>query len=156
HHSSVLLPEPVSARYVRVTADDQRSRPVEVRGLAVSSLRRVPGEAWRRPVPVRPAGASGGVSRYRLDMPSGFPLERLELDGQDPAFSRRVVLYESREVTGRKEESALADGNLYRLRIEDEALSGESLALPVRRGAGGEWFLEIHDGDSPPLRGLRV
>jgi hypothetical protein len=157
HHTSIVLGERSAARYVRVTADDQRSRPVELQGITVSAARLVAGEAWRRPVGLRPVAASGGVSRYRLDMPAGFPLEMLELEAQDPAFSRRVVLYESREVNGRKEESPLAAENLYRLRIEDEALSGESLTLPVRRGhGGGEWFLEIHDGDSPPLRNLRA
>src|SRR5262249_19169874 len=144
HHTSIDLDERTTGRYLRVSVDDSRSKPIELHGLAVSSVRQVAGESWRRPVTLRPVGASGGGSRYRLELSPGFPFETLELDAQEPAFARRVVLYESREVNGRKEETPRADATLYRLRIEDEALAGESLSLPVAEGQRGEWFLEIH------------
>jgi hypothetical protein len=70
------------------------------------------------------------------------------------AFSRRVVLYEVHGTEGQEEKAVLGEALLYRLQIEDEALSGESRVLPVGRGHSGELVLEIHDGDSPPLSNL--
>jgi hypothetical protein len=156
HHTSIAFPEQISARYLRLTADDRRSKPIEVQGVSVSASRRMPAETWRRPVAPRAVGKSGEVSRYRLELPPGFPLELLELSSDDPAFFRRVVLHEVRDVNGQRQEASLGDAWLYKLRIEDEALSGESLALRVQRSQGGELLLSIHDGDGPPLRNLRV
>jgi hypothetical protein len=156
HHTSIAFPERTRARYLRLSADDRRSKPVVVTGVTVWTRRRLPAEAWERPVELKPAGSGGGVSRYLLELPPSFPLERLELASDDPAFSRRVVLYEVHGTEGQGEKAALGEALLYRLQIEDEALSGESRVLPVRRGHSGELVLEIHDGDSPPLRNLRV
>ncbi len=155
HHTTITLPERLVARYLRLTADDTRSRPVEVYGVVASASRRIPGEQWRRPVLLDPIPSGSRVSRYRLDLPPGLPFETFELDADDPAFSRRVVLYEAREANARREEVVLGDRPLYRLKIADEALSGEALTLPVRPPQRGELILEVHDGDSPPLRNIR-
>jgi hypothetical protein len=156
HHTSIGFPERMRARYLRLSADDRRSRPVVVTGVTVSNRRRLPAEAWERPVELRPAGSGGGVSRYALGLPPSFPLERLELVSDDPAFSRRVVLYEVHGPEGQGAKTVLGEALLYRLLIEDEALSGESRVLPVRRGHSGDLVLQIYDGDSPPLRNLRA
>lgn len=155
HHTTIVLPERVTARYVRLTLDDRRSRPVRLRGVVVSASRKVLGEEWRRRVGLQPARSGDSSSRYRLDLPPNFPFEVFELDTDEPAFTRRVVLYEVRESSGHREEVVLGEGNLYRLRLADEALSGEALELPIRRPQGGELILEVHDGDSPPLRNIR-
>ncbi len=156
HHTSIGFSERIRARYLRLSADDRRSKPVVVTGVTVLNRRRLPAEAWEWPVELRAAGSGGGVSRYRLGLPPSFPLERLELISDDPAFSRRVVLYEVHDPEGQGAKAVLGEALLYRLQIEDEALSGESRVLPVRRGHSGDLVLEIHDGDSPPLRNLRV
>jgi hypothetical protein len=156
HHTSIGFPERIQARYLRVSADDRRSKPVVVTGVTVLNRRRLPAEAWERPVELRPAGSGMGVSRYVLGLPPSFPLERLELVADDPAFSRRVVLYEVQGAEGQGVKTVLGDAILYRLQVEDEALSGESRVLPVRRGHSGDLVLEVHDGDSPPLRNLRA
>jgi hypothetical protein len=156
HHTSIDFPEPIRARYLRLSADDRRSKPIVLTGVTVLSRRRLPAEAWERPVELRPAGSGGGVSRYLLELPPSFPLERLEIASDDPAFSRRVVLYDVPRPEGQGVRTILGEALLYRLQIEDEALSGESRVLPVRRGHSGELVLEIHDGDSPPLHNLRV
>ncbi|HWW91958.1 MAG TPA: DUF3999 family protein, partial [Vicinamibacteria bacterium] len=156
HHTSIGFPERMRARYLRLSADDRRSRPVVVTGVTVLNRRRLPAEAWERPVELRPAGSGGGISRYALELPPSFPLERLELVSDDPAFSRRVVLYEVHGPEGQGARTVLGEAVLYRLQIEDEALSGESRVLPVRRGHSGDLVLQVHDGDSPPLRNLRA
>ena len=43
HHTVICLPSPQTARYLRVTADDQRSAPVSVRGVTVCVARDVAG-----------------------------------------------------------------------------------------------------------------
>ena len=54
-------------------------------------------------------------------------------------------------------ERVLADGWVYRVRLPEESLAGERLRLPLTSPPdGGALQLEVHDGDSPPLRGLRV
>ena len=156
HHTTITLAEPTSARYLRLTADDRQSAPVDLRGAEVTTSRRISGAEWRRPVGLVPIASRPGVSRYRLALPPRFPLETLELSADEPAFSRRAVLVELREVGGQTQEAPLGDGTLYRLRIDDRTLAGEMLALPVRRSQGGELILEVHDEDSPSLRGLRA
>src|SRR5262249_37012686 len=75
HHPTIALAEPISARYLRLTADDRQSVPVEVHGVEVASSRRVSGAEWRRPVTLAPVASRPGVSRYRLALPPRFPLE---------------------------------------------------------------------------------
>ena len=156
HHTVLDLKEPVTARYLRLTADDKRSKPVDVLGVVVSATRRVPGEEWRRPVALqRVASSPTGTSRYRLDLPPAFPFETFELDAEEPAFYRRVRVFETRDVNGRVEEMLLGEAQLYRLRIADEALAGERVAVRVRKPRGGDVILEVQDKDSPPLRQIR-
>ena len=156
HHTTIALARPQSARYLRLTADDRRTPRVDLRGVEVTGSRRLVGAEWHRPVALRSMASRPGVSRYRLDLPPRFPFETLELAADDPVFSRRVVVVEVREADGRREEAPLGDAVLYRLKTDDNAFAGEMLTLPVQRfQRGRELILEVHDGDSPPLRGLR-
>lgn len=151
-HTSIVLDAPETARFVRLTTrDDAESPAVEVAGVTASWARRAPGEAWSRPAVVTPV-ARGRVSRYRVDLPPGLPLETLTIDADDPAFSRRVVLVETAQG-----ERVVADASLYRVRLPEEDLAGEQRTLVAAAPPGtGALFLDVHDGDSPPLRGLRA
>lgn len=153
-HTHVVIGGGTAARYLKLTMHDhRRSPPVTLVGVAASWTRRAPGEAWSLPAPVGPAAHGRGVTRYRVGLPAGLPIEELALDTDDQAFSRRIVL---REIRG-PEERVLADGWVYRVRLPEEALAGERLLLALSSGPGdGELVLEVHDGDSPPLRGLRL
>jgi hypothetical protein len=151
HHTTIDLPETVTTRNLRLTADDTGSRPVDLVGVVASVTRRTEGRDWRRPVTVRPLGSEAGISRYRLDVPPRFPVETLELDADEAAFSRRVTVKETSELAGRTIERPLGEGLLYRLRLEEEALSAEMRQLDVQRPQDGQMILEIDDGDSPPL-----
>lgn len=156
HHTRIELREPASARYLRVTLDDTRSRPVNVTGIEVMSVRPQEGEGWTRAARVRALAPGPGRSRYALEEVAGLPFETLTLLADDAAFSRRVRLLETLERSGRSEESALGERELYRVRVPDASLAVEALSLGVRAPTGGELILEVHDDDSPPLRGLRV
>ena len=156
HHTMITLTRPESARYLRLTADDRGTPPVELKGLEVTASRHLVAAEWRRPVALQPIASQAGVSRYRLGLPPRFPFETLVLAADEPVFSRRVVVIEAHDAGGQREEAPLGDAVLYRLKIDDSALAGEMLSLPVQRSQrGGELIVEVHDGDSPPLRGLR-
>ena len=156
HHTAIRLEAPATARFLRLSIGDRRGSPaVAVTGVTVSARRRALGEEWRRPVALR-AVSGPRATRYRLE--ASLPtLEALELDSDDPAFSRRVRLVEVGERAGRPEEWVLGEGILYRLRLPEPTLVGEERVLKVRAPRrGGELFLEVDNGDSPPLRNPRV
>jgi hypothetical protein len=153
HHTAISLGEPLDARYLRLTTDDHHSPVIEITGVAVSSSRRLRGETWTREVALERAPSAGRPTRYRLDLPPGFPAETFELQADDAAFCRRVRIFEVRERNGRREETTLGEGVVYRLRVQDAPLAGEALAL--QPPGGGELFLEVDDADSPPLENPR-
>lgn len=155
HHTTIQLDAPTTARYVRLTLDDDRRSPtVVLTGVTATETRRAGREDEGRAVDLAPLGPAPPRSRYRLHLPPRFPFEELSLETTDPLFARRVRLIELRD---NQPERALAEGQLYRLQLRDAALAGESLALRLtQRPEGGTLVLEVDDGDSPPLRGLRV
>ncbi|HET9315153.1 MAG TPA: DUF3999 family protein [Vicinamibacteria bacterium] len=152
-HTRIALDAGAAVRYLRLgTRDHRRSPPITRVGLSAAGTRRAPGEAWSRPARVALDRRDGGVTRYRVS--AGVPAEELTIEADDPAFSRRIV---ARDASG-DGSRVLADAWVYRVRLPEEALAGESLRVPlsaVADGAAG-LVLEVHDGDSPPLRGLRV
>jgi uncharacterized protein DUF3999/F5/8 type C domain-containing protein len=156
-HTAIVLDAPETARYLRLTTRDTSQSPaVELTGLTASWVRRAPGETWSRPAVVTPV-SRGRVSRYRVEVPPGLPLEMLTIDADDPAFARRVVLVEVVQEAGRTSERVASDGALYRVRLPEEDLAGEQRVLTLAQPpSGGALYLDVHDGDSPPLRGLRA
>lgn len=156
-HTVIDLEAPLRARFLRLTLDDRRSPPVDLTGVKVRGLRRLAEARWSQEAPlVAAAAAPAGHSRFRLDLPPGLPLEALEIDTADATFARRVRLIEAAERDGRREERVLGEALLFRMRLDDPALSGSELRLDVQRPERGELLLEIDDGDSPPLRVLRA
>jgi hypothetical protein len=151
HHTTLGLPDPVSARFVRLTLDDRRTRPLDVTGVQAALVTRREGEEWRVPAALTPLPGRAGVSRYRVEAPAGLSFEALRLESDDPAFARRVTLLEASERNGRRDEKALGSGVLYRVRLPEEELAAESVTLGAARAEGGERILEVQDGDSPPL-----
>ncbi len=156
HHTRIDLREPATARYLRLTADDQRSRPVSVTGLEAMSVRPLAGFSWSREPRLTALAADRGRSRYTLAGIEGLPFETLTLSADDPAFSRRVRLLESAMRNGRHEETVLGEAELYRVRVEEASLAVEATSLGVRPPGAGELVLEVRDDDSPPLRRPRV
>lgn len=154
-HDYVDLDRAARARWLRITADDRRSRPIEVTGVRVSATRRAATREWRQPFTASVVSSENRSTRYRLDVPAGTPLDAVVLEADDPAFSRQVTAYDVRTVNGRREEIPLGGKRLYRLRLPDEALAVADLRLPLQNPPAGDLVLVVEDGDSPPLRGLR-
>jgi hypothetical protein len=156
HHTTIRLPSAQTARYLRLTADDQRSAPITVHGVKARAVRDVAGERWNRSANIGQQVGEGTTRRYQLNLPAGLPVEKVEIESGDMAFSRRVALVEEREVSGRRTRIQLGSGCIYRLKLDDDGLSGEVLSFPVNAPRGGRLMLEVENGDSPPLRNLRV
>ncbi len=159
--TEVRFDAPVTARYLRLTARSASdSRALEIEGASVTLRRRFKGDAWSMNVAAvplaAPEGAGGRAARYRLDASSLLPFDEVEIVCDDPAFSRRARLVEESGGNGKKTETRLGEGSIFRLRASDAIIAGESVRFPVRSGAGGAIHLEIDDAGSPPLRGLKV
>jgi hypothetical protein len=159
--TEIRFDAPVTARYLRLTARSASgSRAPEIGGASVTLRRRLKGDAWSMNVTVEPAappeGGRPGVTRYLLNASSLLPFDAVEIACDDQAFSRRARLIEESAAAGRKAETLLGEGSLFRLRASDAVIAGESVRLPVRSGHGGALYLEIDDAGSPPLRGLKA
>jgi hypothetical protein len=153
-HTRIALGASASARYLRIgTRDHRRSPPITLVGVRASWTRRAAGETWSRPAPTSFVSRRVGVTRLRLALPPGLPIEEVSIDADDPAFVRNLVLIEVRGGS----ERVLADGWVYRVKLPEEALAGQRLAVALSAPPeGDEFLLDVHDADSPALRGLRV
>jgi hypothetical protein len=154
-HTGLDLDASVTARWLRVTADDRRSRPIDISGLTVSATRDRAAAEWREAFTASPGAVVNGAARYALSVPPGTPAAELLLDADDPAFARLVTVYDVRTVDGERREDVLAEKRVYRLRVPDELLSVEEVRVPLSRPPMGELVLAVRDGDSPPLKRLR-
>ena len=159
--TEIRFEAPVTARYLRITARSASdSRSLEIEGASVTLRRRLKGDAWSLNVTAdkaaAPGGSGTGATRYRLNASSLLPFDEVEIVCDDRAFSRRARLVEESGAAGKRTETRLGEGSIFRLRASDAIIAGESVRVPVRSGDGGDLFLEIDDAGSPPLRGLRV
>ena len=154
-HTTIDLDVVATARYLELeTLDDRLSPRVVVRGVSVTLTRRNEAEKWSRPVALEPFG-SGASTRYRIDVPEGFPLDVVTLEADDPGFARQVRVLELDERDGVPRERELASGRLYRLDVPDEALAVDSRALRLSAvPEQGRLVLEV--AGNPPLRNPRL
>lgn len=150
-HTRVEFKAPVEARYLRLTADDRRSAPIDITAAAVQDRRTLDEARWVRPAPLRPETSPADTTVLRLELPAGIPVEAVTLDAAEAVFSRQVRLV---EIDARGERQVLGEARLHRVRFEPEGLTSEVLRLEGRPAGSGALRVEIDDGDSPPLRGL--
>ena len=150
HDTALDLPV-TTARFVRFTGDDRRP-PVRVSGVAALLRQQTAGSTWTRSAALTLLESTPGRSRYAIDVPAGFPVRRLEIDADDPAFARPVAVVV--QTDGRTQ--SLGQATVYRLRLPDAAADVEARAVEVASGPGGGLVLEVHDGDTPPLVNPRV
>jgi hypothetical protein len=159
--TAIRFEAPLTARYLRLTARSASdSRALQIEGASVTLRRRLKGDAWSMNIGAEPVaeaeGASRGVTRYRLRASSRLPFDELEIVAEDAAFSRPARLIEESNPGGRRTETRLGEGRIFRIRASDALIAGESVRVPVRSGGGGALCLEIDNAGSPPLRGVKV
>lgn len=144
--------------FLRLTLDDQRSRPVAFTG---GRLQRAP-RTVPPPLPQFGARITGReefagetVLTVQLDGRNA-PLASLALETNHPVFMRRVTVT-VRELQGDvAEERTVATGTIYRVDLEG-APRREHLQVPLNfTPATRELLIHIHHGDSPPLEVINV
>ena len=141
-----------TARLVRVTADDTRSRPIAVTGIRAESSTRLSGSRWSQDVTLELLTTSAGRSRYRVAVPTGFPVRRVAIDADDAAFARMVYVVEQRDGVDRVIERWLA----YRFRLPEATQDVASSEVDVTGASGAALLIDVIDGDNPPLVNPRV
>jgi hypothetical protein len=155
HDTALELASPLVARFVRVTLDDLRSRPVVVRGATAVLMGTVGGGRWTREAALtRLETPPGAPSRYRVEAPPTLPVERVTIVTADTAYWREVRVFE--EVTGHGAQAISAPSAIYRLGVGDADLDIEHSDVDLPRVANGGLVLEVANGDSPPLASPRV
>ncbi|MEZ5285371.1 MAG: DUF3999 family protein [Vicinamibacterales bacterium] len=151
-HETSLDIGPVEARYARLTFDDRRSAPVDVEGADAVLSGRIEGTSWSEETALEPVDRTDGRSRYRVPVPDGYPVRRIEVDADDPAFARTV-----RVLDGTGSDAPVAgEGLVYRARLPDESLLVDARQIAIDRRGTGALVIEVADSDSPPLINARV
>lgn len=141
------------AAYIRVTIDDNRSRPIPFTGatLAVAAVTQPPAAA---PLPIRILRREefAGETLLTLDLGARHvPLAELEFSASDPLFARNVTVTvrELRDDTAG--ERPLARGAIYRVAADGLAPRSQ-LRVPLDFTAPSrELLAHIANQDSPPL-----
>jgi hypothetical protein len=150
HDTTLDLPRG-EARFVRLQADDTRSAPLDLRGVAAAFADTRAGVSWSEDVALELLDVESGRARYRVPVADGHPVRRVSLDADDAAFARRVTVYES----GRDGNRAVGAGLVYRLELPG-AERFEDRELTVARDGTGSLVVEVVNGDNPPLINPRV
>jgi len=155
HDTVIDRATPLVARFVRITLDDVRSRPVIVRGATAVLTGTLGGARWSRDAALtRLETPAGAPSRYTVDAPATLPVERLTIATADGAYWREVRVFE--DVPGRGLQPVSAPSPIYRLGVGDADLDAEHRDIDLQRPAAGRLVVEIENGDSPPLASPRV
>jgi hypothetical protein len=155
HDTTLERPTPLVARFVRVTLDDVRSRPVVVRGATAILTGTLGGGRWTRDAALtRLETRAGAPSRYKIEAPATLPVERVTIATADTAYWREVRVFE--DVPGRGLQPIAPPSPIYRLGVGDADLDVEHRDVDLARAAASGLVLEIDDGDSPPLAAPRV
>jgi hypothetical protein len=150
HDTVVEQLAPITARYVRLTLDDARSRPVPIRGVTAVLTTHLGGRRWTRDAAlVRLDTRPGEPPRYRVDTPAGAPVERIAIGTDDVAFWRDVRVF----AAGARDslEPVSARQPIYRVRLDEAGLDAEQLEIDLVRPTAAPLIVEIDGGDSPPL-----
>ncbi|MHC4973502.1 MAG: DUF2339 domain-containing protein [Planctomycetota bacterium] len=142
-------------RYLRVTllpGEDRQA--LRIRKATLPPIVRPPARPYERRVPLPFAGppvTAGGKTVYRLAaLPTGVPLERIDLEVDTPEFVRRVTL----EASTRQEAwFRIGGGVLYRVRQAQHRPPRVDEALSLQLVAADRPFVRVavQDGDDPPL-----
>ncbi len=146
-HGTTLETPEASARFVRLTADDVRSRPIDLIGIEAVSSTGLAGSRWTEDVTLELISTAAGHSKYRVPVPAGFPVRRLSLDAADAAFARPVAVLEQHDGSEREVGRLLA----YRFRLPETAADVEARDIDVAGLSGGTLVVDVTDGDNPPL-----
>ncbi|HWZ84827.1 MAG TPA: hypothetical protein VN032_01415 [Thermoanaerobaculia bacterium] len=141
-------------RYLRFRFDDRNGPAVRPEAVLVHArVDDAQGPPLERPLTLSSiASDRDGVSRYAAALPAAnLAVTALRFQAQDPAFSRAVRVYERVFFRDEVVRRLVAEGRLARAPGNDG-----NIDLPIAEPSGRNLEIEIENGDSPALKGLRV
>lgn len=147
---SVRLPSSLWPR-LRLTLDDERSRPVAFTGVRV---RIAGGDAPTElvPVTVKSREEAGGETRLVLDLgAANLTLATLEFDTPETLFQREVVLRVPEVVGEEIREIEAMRGTIYSINPGPRAATRKLTLTFERQVFSRELIVGVHNLDSPPL-----
>ena len=153
-HTHIDLPQPIRARWLRLTANEHRTVALALQGVEVVATHDLARRGWTRGVTLRRASSQAGTSRYRVEAPPGLPIERLQLATTTALFFRHVTVKALRQHGARRDERVVAEADVYRISLSESDVSGESVMVDLGAPVSDPLVLEVADADSPPLEDL--
>jgi len=144
-----------TAKYIRVTLDDFRSRKVTFTGatLLVTTSQSQPPILSPLGVKILRRDEFVGETALTLELEGRHvPVASLSFDVQDPLFVRRVEATIRENRGSVSTEQIVATGTIYRVALEGTPARSQ-MSLPVEFSpTSRELLVHIQNGDSPPLK----
>ncbi len=142
----------VSAAYVRITLDDERSKPVPFTGVSV--IPRAAASPAALPLGVRIAQRQefAGETVLTLELDAAHvPLNALDFATPERLYTRRVTVGIRELNEGTAVERTLATGTIFQVAFDNDASLRHSTVQLGFVPPSRELILHIANGDSPPL-----
>jgi hypothetical protein len=144
---------PGAWRWLRLTVDDQRSRPIPFTGAQVHAAAAEAAPVESGPAPILERNETPGQTRLTLNLgAANLSVASVTLDTDEPLFTRAVTLVVPEVSENAIREQRLGQGVIYRIALEGQPASA-NLSVPL----GGvtvrsrELVVLINNEDSPPL-----
>jgi Protein of unknown function (DUF3999) len=143
---------PTTAKWLRLTVDDQRSAPIPFTGALVHAATGEPAPVETVPITITERDENPGETRLALDLgAANLDVASLQIETAEPLFTREVSIAVPQIFEDTIREQRIGQGVIYRVAIEGQPAS-ESLSVPLNnRVCSRELILFIKNGDSPPL-----
>lgn len=143
---------PTSARWLRLTVDDQRSQPVPFTGFQIhaATTESTPCE-WENAT-ITERNENPGETRLTLNLgAANLDIASVQIDTDEPLFTRTVTLAVPQVTEAGVFEQVVGQGVIYRVAVEGQpAAAGLSVTLNAKV-LSRELILLIRNDDSPPL-----
>lgn len=143
---------PVAWTHLRVKLDDRRTNPIPITGAQVHAAEADPVASEPLDITIVDQEETEEQARFTLRAAgANVTLAGIEIQAQEPLFTRQVSLAYRKVVEGEIRENVLASGTIYRVALESQSrasslIFAEGVTIPK-----GELILTMQNGDSPPL-----
>jgi hypothetical protein len=143
---------PTTARWLRLTVDDQRSPPVPFTGVLVYAATGEAASFETVSATITGRDENPGETRLALDLgAANLDVANLQVETIEPLFTRQVSIAMPQISEGFIREQIIGQGVIYRVAIESQPAS-ENLSVPLENLVlSRELILFVKNGDSPLL-----
>jgi hypothetical protein len=150
-HLEISWPAGVS-RWLRLTADDRRSKPVPFTGARVQAAAGEPAPGEWMPVRISERDENPGETRLTLNLgAANLDLAVLQIETTEPLFLRPVRVAVPQLAEDAIHEQPIAQGVIFRVDVPGQTPAG-NLSVPLEQIIRSrELVLFIKNGDSSPL-----